>query len=193
MIRCTHRAFHPLFPRAVFALSRKCCEKTTGTRKTRRKGACGKTKRERGNFSCAKYHADWLEVMKFWWLIKCKKIYRLRHLPLSLSLSCALSLSLSLSISLFPSLASLPSGLPSFRVFRRFSFASLHLDLPSSSAASRVERKRAVGGDDVKFKTRGNRLGVWQRRFPPFVAATFLPLSKIGVDYVSNYFYKIEQ
>lgn len=129
----------------------------------------------RGNFSCAKYHADWLEVMKFWWLIKCKKIYRLRHLPLSLSLSCALSPFLSLS-----SLASLPSGLPSFRVFRRFSFASLHLDLPSSSAASRAERKRAVGGDGVKFKTRGNRLGVWQRRLPLFIAATFFPLSKIG-------------
>lgn len=55
---------------------------------------------ERENFSCAKYHADWLEVMKFWWLIKCKKIYRLRHLPLSLSFSCDLFLSLSLSLSL---------------------------------------------------------------------------------------------
>lgn len=42
-----------------------------------------RTRREARNFSRAKYHADWLEVMKFWWLIKCKKIYRLRPLCFS--------------------------------------------------------------------------------------------------------------
>lgn len=101
-----------------------------------------------GNFSCAKYHADWLEVMKFWWLIKCKKIYRLCHLSLSLSLSLFLSCSLSFFLPCSFSFSRLlVLCLLACRPFA-FSVASLHLDLPSSTA-SRDERKRADGGNET--------------------------------------------
>ena len=113
--------------------------------KTRTRGAKKReerTRREARNFSRAKYHADWLEVMKFWWLIKCKKIYRLRPLcfsPPRFSSSFVLSLIVRSFV---------PPPPPSFR------------GATAGFAKWTEERLEGAKGDvGVKFKTRGNRLG----------------------------------
>lgn len=104
-----------------------------------------RTRREARNFSRAKYHADWLEVMKFWWLIKCKKIYRLRPLCFSPSPFSSSFPSSSFVLSLIVRSFVPP---PSFR------------GATAGFANWTEERLEGAKGDvGVKFKTRGNRLG----------------------------------
>ena len=95
------------------------------------------------NFSCAKYHAGWLAVMKFWWLIKCKKIYRLCTLPLLASSPFRRVPSISLPPALFLRLL----------VFLSFSCARFLFD------PCEKKEKAAAWGGGIKFETRSNRLG----------------------------------
>lgn len=58
--------FHSLSPQGIFALPCKAPRESCA-RWARKRGEKERAveRGERGNFSCAKYHADWLEVMKF--------------------------------------------------------------------------------------------------------------------------------
>lgn len=116
----------------------------TQGRKSGKNGA-GEENRASGNFSRAKYHADWLEVMKFWWLIKCKKIYRLRPSALPFLL-------------FFSGWSQSPTSRASFLL--HFSFVSRSFRGAAGFAKWTEERLKGAKGDvGVKFKTPGNRLG----------------------------------
>lgn len=116
----------------------------TQGRKSGKKGA-GEENRASGNFSRAKYHADWLEVMKFWWLIKCKKIYRLRPSALPFLL-------------FFSGWSQSPASRASFLL--HFSFVSRSFRGAAGFAKWTEERLKGAKGDvGVNFKTPGNRLG----------------------------------
>lgn len=137
----------------------------TQGRKTGKNGA-GEENRASGNFSRAKYHADWLEVMKFWWLIKCKKIYRLRPSALPFLL-------------FFSSWSPSPASRASFLL--HFSFVSRSFRGAAGFAKWTEERLKGAKGDvGVKFKTPGNRLGTLEESTTNCTPASLFLCLRLG-------------